>query len=96
MRWLAAIAAAVAAVTLAACGGSSGGSQSSMTCGQYQSASKSGQIAYVKSVDAKVAINANNTAYWLTGIAAICSTNGTPQSSIHQLLVNLGYLGPGQ
>jgi uncharacterized protein YdeI (BOF family) len=96
MRWLITIAAAVSAMTLAACGGSSGNSQPSMTCGQYQDASRNAQIAYVQSVDSKVAINPNNTAYWQTGITSICSTDGTPQSSIHQLLVNLGYLGPGQ
>ena len=96
VRWLAALTAIVPIATLTACGGSSGGSQQSMTCGQYQNASKNDQIAYVQAVDSKVAINPNNTTYWLNGIAAICSTDGTANSSIHQLLVNLGYLGPGQ
>jgi hypothetical protein len=97
MRWLAVMAAAVSVATLAACSGSSGGgSQSSMTCGQYQNASRSAQTTFVQSVDSKVAINQNNTAYWLNGITTICSTDGTPNSSIRQLLVNLGYLGPGQ
>jgi hypothetical protein len=95
MRWLAVTTAVIFTVTLAACG-SSGGSQSSMTCGQYQNAGRSSQAAYVQSVDSKVAINPNNTTYWLKGIVAICNTDGTSQSSIHQLLVNLGYLGPGQ
>lgn len=84
------------AVPLAACGGSSGGSQSSLTCGQYQKAGKSSQVAYVQSMDSKVAINPDNTTYWLNGIAAICHMDGTSQSSIQQLLVNLGYLEPGQ
>ncbi len=96
MKWLAALAAAISAVTLTACGGASNSSQTSMTCGQYRNASTSDKTAYVKSIDSKVAINPDNTDYWLTGITAICTTDGTPGSSIHQLLVNLGYLGPGQ
>lgn len=96
MRWLAVTTVVIFTVTLAACGGSSGSSQSSLTCGQYQNAGRSSQVAYVQSVYSKVAINPNNTTYWLKGIMAICNTDGTSQSSIHQLLVNLGYLGPGQ
>jgi hypothetical protein len=88
-----------ALMLLTACGssGSSTTSGSSIsTCGQYQSATRNSKMAFVKSIDTKVAINPNNSSYWVAGITAICGADGTPQSSIHQLLISLGYLGPGQ
>ena len=89
---------ASAAVALAAAVGGCGGTSASgiSTCGQYQSASANSKLAFVNSIDTKVAINPNNASYWVTGITEICSVDGTPQSSINQLLVELGYLGPGQ
>jgi hypothetical protein len=81
------------AVSLAACGPSG---SSISTCGQYESANTSSRITYVKTIDSNVAINPNDTNYWVTGLMVICREDGTSGSSINQLLVNLGYLGPGQ
>jgi len=77
---------------LAACTSSSGIS----TCGQYLSANNSSRSAYVQSIDSQLALNPGNTSYWLTGITTICQQDGAPTSDIKQLLMNLGYLGPGQ
>lgn len=86
------------AVAVGGCGGTRSGTSTSdiSTCAQYQSASANSKMAFVKSIDAEVAINQNDASYWVTGITDICSVDGTPQSSINQLLVDLGYLGPGQ